>query len=142
MVGDVDTEPSTHVTRVGCRLKTLRDEMPWRRDKKYIVHEWLYLHRYAIECNLDIHYAKVDEKRRVNDDRSLNKFVEVWLEFGPIKQVVSDGHLHLQHSHDINLDCGAPTFDEALIKLARLVQRHYGNIKTPKWMAPRSIRTR
>ena len=36
--------------------------------------------------------------------------------------------------HDTKLDCGAPTFDEALVKLARLVKRHYGDFNPPKWL--------
>lgn len=115
----------------GCRRRQIRDAMPWAEGKRY----WIIEHpvmEHAIEHNLDIFYALVDEKRRVNKDASKNKFIECWLELGPVEYVVSDGHLHLQYSHDINLDCGAATFDEALVKLAKLVRRHYGDYRRPK----------
>jgi hypothetical protein len=70
----------------------------------------------------------------VNADASKNVHVRCWLEFGPIRFAVSDGQLHLLHSHDPRLDCGGAAFDGALIKLARLVRKHYGDIKTPKWI--------
>lgn len=116
---------------VRTRLRKMRDEFD---GKVYTVKEYLDLHREAIH-GLDIFYAKVDAKRRVNDDPKKNRFVECWLEFGPMRCALSHGEVTIQNSHDINLDCGAPTFDEALIKLARKVRRHYGDIKTPKWMA-------
>jgi hypothetical protein len=31
------------------------------------------------------------------------------------------------HFHDTDLDCGASSFDEALIELANLVMKKYGN---------------
>jgi hypothetical protein len=31
------------------------------------------------------------------------------------------------HYHDYELDCGAPTYEEAIVKLARLVWDRYGN---------------
>ena len=33
----------------------------------------------------------------------------------------------LVHYHDWKLDCGAPTFDEAIVKLANLVLKEYGD---------------
>ena len=38
-----------------------------------------------------------------------------------------DTETMLQTIHDIRLDTGAPTFDEALVKLAKLVKKHYGD---------------
>jgi len=124
-------ELNVKLTAVRRRFKTLKDECD---GKKYRVMEYLALDRNAIDCNLDIFWAKVDGRRRVNKDKAKNTFTECWLELGPIYFVVTNGSVHLQHSHDVNLDCGAPTFDEALIKLARKVRKHYGDIKTLKWM--------
>ena len=112
----------------GERLGKLKDSMPWKKGCEYLVHYFRF-ERDAFPENLDIFYAKVDGSQRVNEDRSKNVFVECWLEFGPIKQVVEDGRLVLRHFHDVDLDCGAPTFDEALVKLARLVKKHYGDYK-------------
>lgn len=104
--------------------------MPWRK-KIYLIREFA-LRRDALDTNLDIFYSKVNEHGRVDDDATKNTNVECWLEFGPLKQQVSDGNLDMAHFHDIDLDCGAPTFDEALIKLARLVKRHYGDYRRQK----------
>jgi hypothetical protein len=91
--------------------------------------EWTSLERRALDCNLDIWYAKVDEAGKVNDACSKNVNIECWLEFGPIKQIVRDGILRVENSHDLRLDCGARTFDEALVRLARKVRRHYGDYR-------------
>ena len=101
---------------------------------------WPDVLRHALDCNLDIFYAKVNHPThgRVDDDNSKNKYVEVWMEFGPIYYGYAasgcetpladwDDTTMLLHSHDINLDTGAPTFDEALVKLAKLVLKHYGD---------------
>ena len=120
----------------GERIRKIKDDMPWNKEKSYFIREF-GLEREAMDCNLDIFYTKVDERRRVNDDKSKNVNVECWLGFGTIEQSVSDGVLHMTHYHDPDLDCGAPTFDEALVKLAKLVKRHYGGLKTtPKWLKP------
>lgn len=95
----------------------------------------------AVTENLDIHYAAVDKRGRVNKDDSLNQFSECWLEFG---QVVyghyADGEkwrgterAHKMHYHDIDLDSGGATFDEALVKLARKVKKKYGDFKSETW---------
>lgn len=47
------------------------------------------------------------------------------MECGPVE--VDNGHV--VPTHDMALDCGAPTFEEAVIKLANLVQKEYGNGK-------------
>jgi len=133
----ISPEDAKTVTRSkGERLRTVKDEMPWAKDKSYLLREF-GLYREAISCNLDIFWARVDRRRKVNDDPTKNKFAECWLEFGPIKQAVSDGALHILHYHDIRLDCGAPTFDGAIVRLARLVKKFYGDIKTPPWVAAR-----
>ena len=118
-----------------------------QKDKKYYReyrdkggNYWLIckrLKQHALESNLDTFYAKVDSSRRVNDDPKKNKTVECWLEFGPIKyqycqpefEIKEGAREYPQHYHDINLDCGGPTFDWALMKLARLVLKYYGDYK-------------
>ena len=117
----------------GERIRSVKDGMPWNKGKRYLLRE-LASTQSAISCNLDIFWAMVDERGRVNKDSLKNVFPECWLEFGTIEQGVSDGKLHIVHYHDIELDCGAPTFDEALIRLAKLVRKHYGDIKRPQWM--------
>jgi len=98
--------------------------------------EMRHLHRHAIEMNLSIFYAKVDETGHVNDDRSKNVNVECWLEFGPEGYDYwygTDGDNDWDtetgrlNYHDTDLDTGAPTFDEALMSLAKLAMEKYGD---------------
>jgi hypothetical protein len=119
----------------GERIRVVKDGMPWAKDKSYLLREFS-LRRAAVNCNLDIFWAMVDKRGGINKDPTKNVFPECWLEFGEIKQTVLDGRLQVMHCHDIGLDCGAPTFDEAIIKLAKLVRKRYGDIKTPKWAKP------
>ena len=66
--------------------------------------------------NLYIEVVKVNpETNSIDDDKTKNTKTMVWLEYGP------DG------CHDIRLDCGGDTFEEAIIKLANLVNEHYEN---------------
>jgi hypothetical protein len=105
----------------------------------------------------DIFYTKVDETGYVNDDKTKRQYTEVWLEFGQIiyqsdlekkevkyrrKEAKKRGwdyneaderkldpkeYVTITHYHDWHLDVGAPTFDEALVKLANKVLKHYGD---------------
>lgn len=71
------------------------------------------------EC-LDIWVAKVNPKTcEIDDDTSKNTKVEVWLECGPYKSECT--------THNIDLDCGGDTFEEAIIELAKLVKEIYGD---------------
>jgi hypothetical protein len=92
--------------------------------------EHRHLHRHAIEMNLSIFYAKVDETGTVNDDSSKNVNTEVWLELGPEEYDYPadwyDETDRLEY-HDPDLDCGGPTFDAALVELAKLVLEFYGD---------------
>jgi len=104
-----------------------------KRDKcgKYW---WLHRHSlyHAIEENLSIHYAKVDAEGHQNDDRALNLFPEVWLETGPMEWGYAtpwDTETSRIPYHDTDLDCTGPTFDQALIALARLALKKYGDYK-------------
>ena len=116
----------------GERLRKVCDAFLWNKGT-YTLHEFA-ARREAFPENLDIFYSKTDDRGRVNKDSEKNVNVECWLEFGKITYVVRDGRLACEHGHDIRLDVGAPTFDQALIKLARRVRRIYGDIPTPKWM--------
>lgn len=67
---------------------------------------------------LDIDVVKVNpDTLEIDENEKLNTKVQVWLEFGGITK---DEHLGLIPQHDIDLDCGADTFEEAIIELARL----------------------
>ncbi len=76
--------------------------------------------------NLDINYAKVNAITRRTDNEPADT-VEVWLESGAAMWDESYYNSYIGNVHDIDLDCGAPTFDEALIILANLVLKKYGD---------------
>jgi hypothetical protein len=102
-----------------------------------------HLMRHALDENLDIFYTKVNAPgghARVDDDPKKNKYVEVWLEFGQLAY----GYLYsgsaepagdwdtetaLLHYHDTDFDCGGPTFDEALVNLAKKVRKKFGDYR-------------
>ena len=72
-------------------------------------------------CDLDIMVVKVDpETLAINlDDNSKNTHTRIWLEHGPYDDEWG------VCAHDIDLDCGGDTFEEAVIELAKLVKWHY-----------------
>lgn len=106
---------------------------------------------YAIERNLSVHYVLVNKHGTTDAPKEERTFTEVWLEFGPPyyygdledeynaaarekngescwqAEIYPEMYCQQNTSHDWELDCGAPTFDEALIKLANLVKRFYGD---------------
>lgn len=84
-----------------------------------------YLHKHPLfqerfhEC-LDIEVVKLNPKTKaIDDNRELNTETNVWLEAGQYSEYI--------RYHDLNLDCGGRTFEEAIVKLANLVQQHYGD---------------
>lgn len=74
-----------------------------------------------IEHALDIEVVKVNPKtEKIEDDKSLNTQVNVWLECGEYSKE------YKSFVHDLDLDTGGKTFEEAIIQLANLVSVHYG----------------
>ena len=94
---------------------------------------------------LDIEVVRVNPKSNsIDDDKSKNTATRIWLECGQVEDPMSEkddlqrefacgqGSDSLEYgilSHDIRLDCGAKTFEKAIIKLAKLVKKHYGEGK-------------
>lgn len=61
----------------------------------------------------------------IDDDPSMNVKTKVWLEHGPC---IFDDVLKIwTPSHDIGLDSGGDTFEQAIIQMAGLVLKHYGD---------------
>ena len=52
---------------------------------------------------------------------------EIWLEFGPFPSYEGAEYDTNDRMHDPRLDCGGKTFEEAIINLARLVKKYYGD---------------
>lgn len=74
---------------------------------------------------LDIDFVKVNpETDAIDDDETKNTLVQVWLECGRIEYVEELEQDMV--SHDVDLDCGGATFEDAIIMLAGLVLEHYG----------------
>jgi hypothetical protein len=70
---------------------------------------------------LDIDVVKVNPINDIiEDDESLNTKTQVWLESGSYEDEDRQG------CHDYDLDCGANTFEEAVMKLATLVYLKFG----------------
>lgn len=92
------------------------------------IESWDYLN------NLDIiHYKGVSQFERclsvgvvkvnpntleIDDNAELNTKVQVWLEFGGI--AYDEDFKTTIPIHDIDLDCGADNFEQAIIELGRL----------------------
>ena len=96
---------------------------------------YLWFSRFK-DC-LDIYIVKVNpETDRIEDNHTLNTETEIWLECGPWRKMKVIGHedspkapKEWTSTHDINLDCGGATFEDAIVALANLVikDKHYGN---------------
>lgn len=73
---------------------------------------------------LDLFVVKVNpETLYIEDDKSKNTKARIWLEAGPYLYDEPHG---CKWSHDHDIDCGGYTFEEAIIKLAELVEKKYG----------------
>lgn len=87
---------------------------------------------------LDVFVAKVHPRTlRVEQKARKNTKVQVWLEAGPwwlpSKKDIKAGHApEGMPSHDYRLDCGADTYEEAIIKLRNLVWKYYGKKAKPR----------
>ena len=74
---------------------------------------------------LNISVVKINpETGEIDANMSNNTKTEVWLEFGRafIDYNITDD---VMFEHDYRLDCGGDTFEEAIIKLANLVDQFY-----------------
>ena len=82
---------------------------------------------------LSIDVVKVNPvTKRAEKDKKLNTATRIWLECGPwlkAEEVPKEARETFPEgvaSHAPCLDCGAPTFEAAIVKLANLVMKHYG----------------
>ncbi len=83
---------------------------------------------------LSVEVIKVNpDTEKISDDETENTAIRVWLECGPWcgpDQLTDEERKDFPFglpSHDIELDCGAPTFEQAIIKLANLVLKKYAS---------------
>lgn len=120
----------------------------YTQDRDCFAKAWEYLNVHALwqdrtwegvsyfKQSLDIEVVKVNPLTNTVDDQpELNTKVEVWLESGPVLYIDDTEELDRNDvvngmvisTHDYHLDCGADTFEAAVVRLARLVQEHYGD---------------
>ena len=90
---------------------------------------WNYLNNHKLYCNefgdndfvncIDIEVVKVNpDTMEISDNEDENTKVQVWLESGSYDK--DDGYYH-----DLDLDCGGDTFEQAIVNLAELVYKKY-----------------
>lgn len=83
---------------------------------------------HRIFCNqflegLDIMVVKIDPTtQRMKDNPVRNTKTQVWLECGPVRKGKT-----FSYTHDIDLDCGGDTFEQAIVELAKRVRGKYGD---------------
>lgn len=86
----------------------------------YLINHPIFAENFS-KC-LDIEVVKVNPATlQIDDKPELNTKTQVWLECGP--------YIENESTHDIDLDCGDDTFETAIIELAELVRKHYGDDK-------------
>lgn len=101
------------------------------KDKFYKAWWWLTdSHEWAtLKMHIDVVKVHPKLKRVVNDEKK-NTLVNYWIEGGPweksTKKEIASGFPEYMPTHDIRLDCGADTFEEAVTKYAKLVKKFYG----------------
>jgi hypothetical protein len=79
----------------------------------------------SLQESLIVEVVKVNpENLTIEEDESKNTLVQVWLECGPY-EFIGETNAY-ENTHDTDLDTGADTFEQAIIKLAELVHKHYG----------------
>ena len=66
------------------------------------------------------------ETNRIESDASKNTKIQFWLEHGPYRSAVDDYPFD-RCIHDLELDCGGDTFEDAIINLANLVAANYND---------------
>ena len=84
---------------------------------------------------VSIEFAYVDpETRRVEDDDTRNTLLEMWIEAGPWMDLSEtdlpptegwNDYNKWVTTHDMNLDCGGATMEEALLQLAVRIEFYY-----------------
>lgn len=125
----LEEEEATTLRNEGVRITEFECE-----DGSIYYQQEMYVTRHAIQDNLDISYAKVDDTGRINDNTSRNVNIECWLEFGEEQWTQSYRDIWFDEPtlipcHDCDLDCGGATFDDALIILAKKIKKLYGDYK-------------
>lgn len=106
-----------------CPIREFRPAWWWLKQHPIFFD---HLHSRFNEC-LSIEVVDLNPLTdEVAEDEALNTRAAVWLEIGPYDQgpgPFGSG----QFTHDTDLDCGADSFEEALVRMASLVWAKYGD---------------
>lgn len=113
-------------------------KVPWRNITEAFW--WLYNHPMFLdtigmsrfqEC-LTWDYVLVNpESNRISSNNKKNTKPRCWIELGNWSYDAQSGQWG--PCHDIDLDCGAKTFDKALLKVAKLTLKKYGDYPRKNW---------
>lgn len=113
---------------------------PWKftkKDKIPPVHERHLVNEQGWDC-VHISPQMVNPAdMRISNDEHLNTQVDFWYEFGPT--LWGNNYGEGIRGHDHTCDGGAPTYDEAIIKVAKAIHKTYGNDRkqvVKKWKDP------
>jgi hypothetical protein len=82
------------------------------------------------------------ENETIEDKESLNTAVRVWIEGGPWTDNANPDFVEEKWptwTHDYDLDCGAATFEEAVIKFTENVREKYGDYGEYSSISDRSM---
>jgi hypothetical protein len=110
----------------GCTACIPQTQSRMNKEEQFYKAWWYLVDNYEwVIKNLDIDVIKVNPKtEEVDDDPEKNTLIEIWLETGPDEK---NEHGVPCATYDPNLDCGGNTFEEAIIKLSKLVKKYYEN---------------
>lgn len=94
-----------------------------------------YLPGYGWEQAIEIIPVFVNDNNEIDDDDSKNIHFRIWLEAGQPYDMSKDSSFNFDlndtnkylPSHDLDLDCGGSTLDDAFIELAIRVKHFYGD---------------
>jgi hypothetical protein len=109
-------------------------------EKMNMAELWLWLQEHpvyvldgiweALPCALYVQYVSINPKTLLIDkDDTKNTKVRCWLEFGQIEYQTDPqtGETITRTNHDIDLDCGGDTFEEAFRTLCLRVLKKDGD---------------
>ena len=99
----------------------VRNNMSFYRAWNFLNSHIIFNGRFSSDIYIEV--VKVNpHTNEIDDDCAKNTKTQVWLEHGPYDTLTGTT------SHDIRLDCGGNTFEEAISKLAHLVRKYYPDI--------------
>lgn len=81
----------------------------------------------GVDEGLELRPGLVDKVTRTTGGPEENTELEIWVEAFPCSLTHGTGGFRM---HDVELDTGAPTYEEALIKVAALIYERHGHDRT------------